>query len=93
MIHNWYRRAGLTPFILRLITSCHHKRAYYNYLLVATVAIVLFIAIYVIVLFFTIYVVAHGVTFTRIRLSVATIYGARVASRYNSNSSDILAFE
>ena len=31
------------PFILRLITSCHQKRAYNNYLHVATVAIVFFI--------------------------------------------------
>ena len=51
----------------------------------ATVAILLFIAIYVILLFLTIYVVAHDVTFTRIRLSVANIYGARVAAKYNSN--------
>ena len=46
----------------------------------------LFIAIYVIVLFLTIYVVEHDVTFTSIRLSVATIYGARVAAKYNSNN-------
>jgi len=39
---NWYRRAGLPPFILRLITSCLQKRAYYNYLHVATVAICFF---------------------------------------------------
>ena len=45
----------------------------------------LFIPIYFIVLFLTIYVVAHDVTFTRIRISVATIYGARVAAKYNSN--------
>ena len=33
MIHNWYRHDGLPPFILRLLTSCHQKRAYTNYLL------------------------------------------------------------
>ena len=27
LFQNWYRRAGLPPFILRLITSCHQKRA------------------------------------------------------------------
>jgi uncharacterized membrane protein len=75
----------MPPFIIRLITSCHQKRAYYNYLQVATVYIVLFIAIYVIVLFLTIYVVAHDVTFTRILHSVAIIYGVRVAAKYNSN--------
>jgi hypothetical protein len=53
---------------------------------------VLFIAIYVLVLFLTIYVVAHDVSFTRIRLSVATINGARVAAKYNSNYWDIFAF-
>ena len=78
-------RETTPPFILRLLTSCQQKRAYYNYLRVVTVAIVLFIAIYVIVLSLTIYVFAHDVTFTRIRLSVATIYGARVAAKYNSN--------
>ena len=52
----------------------------------------LFIAIYFIVLFLTISIVAHDVSFTRIRLSVATIFGARVAAKYNSNCCDILAF-
>ena len=68
-----------------LLTSCQQKRKFYNYLHVPTVAIVPFIAISVIVLFLAIYVVEHAATFTRIHLSVATIYGARVTAKYNSN--------
>ena len=78
-------RETTPPFILRLLTSCQQKRTYYNYLYVATVAIVLYIAIYAIVLFLNISVFAHDFTFTCIRLSVATIYGARVSAKYNSN--------
>ena len=69
----------LASLLFRISTSCHQKRARYNYLHVATVAIVLVIAVYVIVLIFTIYVFANNVCFTPIRLSVAIIYGARVA--------------
>ena len=50
-----------------------------------TVVIGLYVAIYVIVLLLTIYVVEHDVIVKRIRLSLATIYGARVAAKYNSN--------
>ena len=93
MIHNLYRRSGLPPFLLRLLTSCHKKRAYNNYLLLASFAIVLFIGIYVFVLFLTIYVIelfltiyvfAQDVSFTRICPSVTTTYWARVAAKYNS---------
>jgi hypothetical protein len=85
MIHYWFRSGRPSPYLLRLITLLHPKCDYYNFLQETTFVIWIFIAICVIAQFLTIYVVTRDVIFTRIRLSVPTINGARAAAKYNSN--------